>query len=90
MFRLLVSLPPPPALSSGADSASQDTSLQSACEGGPCPWALCTLSLRPRGAHLSLTPGPLVDTHSCGQATWRFFWLQLEAACPDTRPQAEG
>lgn len=49
MVWLLISLHPPPAL--GADSASQDTSLQSACEGGPC---------RPGPLHPlpSASPGP--------------------------------
>ena len=87
----------PPCSELGYDSASQDTSLQSACEGGPCTWALCTLSLWPCRVHLSPTPGPLGASRGhltihlarqpggCPGCSWK---QPIQTHCP--RPRAAG
>lgn len=77
----------------GADSASQDTSLQSACEGGPCrPGPLHPLPLASPGPpqpHLGPSLGPPGRlARLLGQTTW-WFRLQREAATR-THRQAEG
>jgi hypothetical protein len=72
---LAPSLPASPSCSEpGANSASQDTSLQSACEGGPLPRSCVPLQADPRPIHLwaSLWTPPSPS----GQTTLQ-FWPQL-------------
>lgn len=92
-------LPVSPSYSElGADSASQDTSLQSACEGGPCRLGplhpLPSALPGPPQPHpgVLLGPFPWTPAHLFGQTTWRFSWLQpmdlqLKAAHPAAFPQ---
>lgn len=77
----------------GADSASQDTSPQSACEGGPCRPGLLHPLPRACEAHLGPTLGPFpwTLTHSLAKppaGSPRCSWKQpLQTHCP--RPGAE-
>lgn len=61
----------------GAVSASQDTCLQSACEGGLRPGPLCPLPCPGLVRPTSGLPTLVLSVDTTDQATWQ-FWLQLD------------
>lgn len=89
MVWLLVPLHPPPALSSGL-TASQDTSLQSACEGGPPPGPLHPLPLAPGPPQPTLGSPRAPPEDTCPLVWPNHLLVLLAAARPAALPQAEG